>query len=486
MSVQALSARVDAAKNKMRTISDEIDGLAVKLAEGNSEKDYNQAMARLRSGFNKAEAEYLAARSEWEKGLRAAIDTGEMTPERGDGFGPAPHVMNRVTADQPVTGREKPAELRSKALATIERGGAFSYASDGQKEAATRAVEQSEDGVAAHIARFGTQTYADAFRSWFTDPDGFAATATAEARAALREGMQETRATLQTSGAVLPSPLEAQIWLDGTNGVEGSLKADVRKVTTTSNTWRGISSAGVTAGFAAEASEQDDDTPTLAGVTITTRRADALAIVTLEVLQDQVDFMEQIGMMFSDAKQNLDEQVIWNGASGSNQPIGLWTAIDGGSYEIAPTTAETFTWEDTYKLAEALPARFRNRGKFYLELSTFHELHKSQIPGSTTNPVIFEDGKLIGRDYALASTLDAYSDVNPAATADNPILLYGDLGVAYVWVDRLGLSVFPPQLMQNSNALRFDGTVGVPMFYRAGGDVLVDGAAAILNVSTTA
>jgi hypothetical protein len=59
-----------------------------------------------------------------------------------------------------------------------------------------------------------------------------------------------------------------------------------------------------------------------------------------------------------------------------------------------------------------------------MELSTFHALHQTQIPGSTSNPVIFEDGKLIGRPYHLSSAIDAYSDINVGATADNPIVLF--------------------------------------------------------------
>jgi predicted phage gp36 major capsid-like protein len=81
--------------------------------------------------------------------------------------------------------------------------------------------------------------------------------------------------------------------------------------------------------------------------------------------------------------------------------------------------------------------------------------------------------------------IDAYSDIGTGATADNPILIFGDFG-SYYWVDRVGLSVMPPQLLQNSNAMRFDGTAGIYAYWRSGGDILVDGDLAILNIATTA
>jgi HK97 family phage major capsid protein len=396
----------------------------------------------------------------------------------------APMQLRHVAPDRTPTGWESATELRSIARATIERGAAWRYTSDDNKHAAMRTVETSDPGVARHIATFGTEDYRRAFAAYMAGPDAFAATASDREREALRRGFEETRATLQTSGAVLPSPLDPTVHISNA-GVEGSLLEYVSRRTTSSSTWRGITSAGITASYDAELAEVSDDTPALTGTTITTRKAQAMAVVSLEVLADQPDIGDEVSRLLADAKLRLDEQVAWNGAAGSNQPIGMWTAIDGGSYEVSPTTSEAFGMVDIYKLPEAVNARARDRGRFGLELSTYHYIFQQLAPGSTSEANVLADGQLIGRPYSIHSVIDAYSDIDTGATADNPILVFGDFG-AYFWVDRVGMSVYPPQLLQNSGNMRFDGTAGIYAFWRSGGDVLIDGDLAVLNIATTA
>ena len=75
--------------------------------------------------------------------------------------------------------------------------------------------------------------------------------------------------------------------------------------------------------------------------------------------------------------------------------------------------------------------------------------------------------------------------MNPAATADNPLIAFGDFK-GYHIADRVGLVTTAPQLLQHSTAMRFDGTLGVYFYWRVGADVLVDGSLGVLNVATTA
>ena len=74
--------------------------------------------------------------------------------------------------------------------------------------------------------------------------------------------------------------------------------------------WRVNSSAGITASFDAELTESSDDTPSLTGTTITVRKAQATAVVSVEAFADQPDISLELGMMFADAKNRLDETVI--------------------------------------------------------------------------------------------------------------------------------------------------------------------------------
>ena len=56
--------------------------------------------------------------------------------------------------------------------------------------------------------------------------------------------------------------------------------------TISTGTWKGVNSAGVTAAFSDEATEQRDNAPTLAQPSITTQKAQAFVPFSIEVGQD--------------------------------------------------------------------------------------------------------------------------------------------------------------------------------------------------------
>ena len=87
----------------------------------------------------------------------------------------------------------------------------------------------------------------------------------------------------------------------------------------------------------------------------------------------------------------------------------------------------------------------------------------------------------------LRKRLAAHSAINPAASADHPILFVGDFS-QYVVLDRVGLfiSFLQPGVLQNSANGLPDGRVGWYGFWRVGADVLIDSAFRVMNIATTA
>jgi HK97 family phage major capsid protein len=74
--------------------------------------------------------------------------------------------------------------------------------------------------------------------------------------------------------------------------------------------------------------------------------------------------------------------------------------------------------------------------------------------------------------------------IDPAATADNFVLLYGDFQ-HFVIADRIGTTVeFIPQLFGANR--RPTGQRGVLMWFRTGSDSVADNAFRVLNVATAA
>jgi HK97 family phage major capsid protein len=89
---------------------------------------------------------------------------------------------------------------------------------------------------------------------------------------------------------------------------------------------------------------------------------------------------------------------------------------------------------------------------------------------------------LVGRNVYECSGMDATYD--PAATASNLILLYGDFK-QFVITDRIGSRVELIQNLVGANQ-RPTGQRGAFLWARVGSDSLVDNAFRVLNIATTA
>lgn len=308
------------------------------------------------------------------------------------------------------------------------------------------------------------------------------------------QGAEEVRAAMSLTdangGYAIPFTLDNTLILTN-DGTVNPVRRLARNETITTDSWNGLSSAGVTASWDGEVAEVSDDSPTFAQPSVTPKKAQAFVQGTIEITQDYPGLVSDIQTMFADAKDRLEGTAFING-TGSNQPQGIITALDGGSSEVSPASAETFAVADVYSTLEALPPRFRSAGSrvaFLAELSTINAMRQF---GTANNYHAFltelsagQPRQLLGYNLFESSDMDAYADLNAAATADNHLLLVGDWR-HYLIVDRVGATVeYIPHLFNTSNNLP-DGRRGWYLHWRVGADSLVDGAFRVLNVATTA
>ncbi len=468
----------------MMVLADEIDRLANK-------EPFTPADQKL---FDRAQKSFDARNSELEglerdaklkEAQRLMQDPANI--ERGDGFD-APQVTFRgdpYTAPDTATQSTPDHELRSAALTGIERWNA----EDSLKESASKLVEQTDDprGIGEHVLRTSNPAYLSAFRKFMKDPEGYRDLFTNEERAAwagVRQWSQ--RAALDISGAVLPSPLDPAIVLSNA-GTLDPMRSVARVDQTVANSKRYITSAGVSASFDGELVEVSDDTPSLVEPTITCQKAQAFVQASVEAAMDQPDISEEVARMFGDARARLEGANFIAGVAGSNQPIGIETALDGGASEVAPATAEVFAAADVYGLIEALPPRYRANARWMAELSTLNQIDQFETGnGAKLFPEVgASDPVILRRGVAENSNVDAFSDVNVAATADNFILYVGDWS-NYVILDRVGMSIeLIPHLLNTANNLP-DGRRGWYSFWRVGADSINDDGFRVLNLATTA
>jgi len=449
----------------------------------------------------KGQADQLAAQVEravsLEK-LERRLAQGDVYIEPGDGSVEGYHVPPGVDARTyrpPVSGlrdrignpfdgsRFEPAnETRRRAEAAIEAG-----ITDGRSaESAVHVLRSVEEpGVADHMILTSDPSYRSAFQKFLRDPEhGHRSFTDAEVKAWGRVADYSKRA-LSLSGAVLPSPLDPSIVLTNAGTID-PIRSIARVDQTTANEKRYIPSTGVTASYTAEATEVTDDTPTLSEVTVSVEKAQAWVQGSIEAVMDQPDFSQEVAKLFGDAKARLEGDKFING-SGTNAPIGIWTALDGTASELSPATAETFVAGDVYSTIEDLSPRWRANATWMAELSTWNQVDQYETGnGAKLFPQVGSSSPvLLRRRVVENSNVAAYSDINVAATADNPILYVGDFK-QFIVLDRIGLTVeYVPTVFSTSNG-RPTGERGWYMWWRSGSDVLVNDAFRVLNIATTA
>ena len=376
---------------------------------------------------------------------------------------------------------ETESKTRDRAHAAIER--AFTDADSAQAATQTlRSIEGSD--IADHLIATSDPAYARAFRKHLADPEtGYQGFTSDERQAWGRVRDLAKRTALDLAGSVLPSPLDPSIVLTNAGTID-PMRSVARLEKTTSRNKRFVASAGVTVSWDGEGAETSDDTPSLTEVDINTHKAQGFVQASIEAAMDQPDWGQEVVRLFADAKARIEGSAFINGAGdGSDQPTGLWTALNGGSYELSPGTVETFVAADVYSTIQGVPARHRQNAKWMAELSTLNEIDQFE---TTNGAKQFLDtySKLLGKQVIENSNVAAHSAINTAASADNPILYAGDFK-SFVILDRVGMTVeYVPHIF-DTNANLPSGTRGWYAFWRVGSGMVGNGIA-VMNIATTA
>lgn len=365
------------------------------------------------------------------------------------------------------TERSLSSEQREEALALVER---------------VDVGRQHGDRVARHILATGRPAYRSAFGKLLGgDQYGL----TPEESAAVTEA-RAASLTTTAGGFAVPYVIDPTMISTNAGSVNPMRQlATVKQIST--GTWTGVSSAGVTASWDGEAAEVSDDAPTLAAPSIDAEKAQAFVPFSIEIGEDWPGMEADIRMMFAEAKDNLEATAHFTGAgSGSNQPNGIVTALDGGASEVAPATAETFAVADIYALEEALPAKWRQRASWTANKAIYNLARQFDTTGGTdlwVRLAAAQPAELVGYPAFEASAMDSGFDAT--ATADNFLLILGDFSQYYI-VDRIGMSIeLVPHLFATANNLP-SGQRGLYCYWRTGGGVVNIDAFRMLNVATAA
>lgn len=479
--------RVDTGRVKLGQIQKELDQILARndhavrnITGGDAER-----FANLSRGYSKTELDIEEAMTEWRNAV-AIIASNPNAIEHGDGAA-------NIDATRADRGPQVPEYDRARR--NVDAAVRAGHLPD---HAAQKVATLLEDGptperslAAQWAAAAGDPVYRTCFAKLLADPTRGHLLWTAQEAAAYRAVAEVQnvleRTAMSTTGAnggyMIPLTLDPSIMLTN-DGSNNPLRRLARVVQTTTNAWAGVTSAGATSEWKTEGAEAADGSPTLAQPSVPVFLGDSFVPYSFEVGMDASNFLSELTDVLVDSADNLMATAYTTG-TGSGQPQGIVTGLAGTSSEINTTGSEAIDATDPFVLQNALPARFSANAVFMSHIAIANGYRQFETTnGALKFPELRESPpRLLGKAWHENSNMDGA--INAAATANNYVLIYGDIAKCFVVVDRVGttLELIPNLLGANG---RPTGQRGALLWFRTGSEVVIPQAARLLDVPTAA
>jgi HK97 family phage major capsid protein len=352
-------------------------------------------------------------------------------------------------------------ELSARAHDAIDQ--APEYVPHDHREVAMRHVDHDPTGdIAKHYLQHGSPEYTDAFLRYMQ---------TGEKRDAIRASLSTTAAN---GGVMIPFHLDPTIILTNA-GTVNPFRQIASVDTISSNVWHGVSSAGVTAEWTAEAAEVTDASPTFTQPTITPVRADAYVAASRELVNSTDNLAAKIAGLFSDAKDRHEGTAFAVG-TGSTQPWGIVTRLAATTASrVAVQTNAQFGAVDVFALVNQLPARYQDNCVW---LAHWFVYNLARQFGGANQPNFWVDlgpgipSQMLGRSTYLSSAMTNAAGgvtLSTATASTDNILVLGDFS-AFQIVDMIGMEVLFDPLVKKYSAGRPSGEVSWTAFWNVGSD----------------
>jgi HK97 family phage major capsid protein len=246
------------------------------------------------------------------------------------------------------------------------------------------------------------------------------------------------------------------------------------------DTWRGVSSAGITAAWVAEATALTEAGPTFAQPTVVSRKGHVYVEYSYEIGDDWSNMASEIMTLSAIAKDDLESAAFATG-NGSTAPFGIITALVAGSgtvANVAPTTDGTLGVGDVRGLFATLPARYRPNASWVMSLDVMNEVRALDNGSLGTETVSLREGygfPLLGRPVYESSSFPDFT----GTTGVSNIMVVGDFR-NYVIFDRIGTRVETIQNVVSGDGVP-TGQRGLVMWFRTGADSVNDNAFRLLR-----
>jgi HK97 family phage major capsid protein len=395
---------------------------------------------------------------------------GELRIERGSvqPTGDNPHPQQRDAAM-----RQLDASVKSGALPTA---GA---------DVVERLVSSGPDHERSWVQRWVTDTGHPDYKSAFAKLVAFG-----EARAGLEWSPAERAAydrvsrlkseqramslTDSAGGFLVPFEIDFSVNITSAGSINPLLEIS-RVVSTVTDVWHGVSSAGVVASWDAEASEVSDDSPALAEPQIPNYKAAAFVPWSIELGSDSATLVGEVGKLVNDGLLQLLNVALTTG-SGTGSPTGIITALTGGASVVSTATADTLAAADVYAVQASLGPRWQAGARWCANLAVLNSLRQLTTGSQFVFPELRNDTPtLLGRPVHELSNMDGTLG---GGAGNDYVLLYGDFS-NFVVSRRVGGAVELIPHIFGSNQ-RPTGQRGMYAYARYGSDSVNDAAFRLL------
>jgi HK97 family phage major capsid protein len=390
--------------------------------------------------------DYLARLGDAPEGARESVSKGFQT--RRPGAADGGDIYDLTTVDR-SSASQMASDLKSRALKAIERAPFPEQVEPAQAQAhIERLIDKHDDPdsenqaigeVARRILTTGSPEYRRAFKKYLAK--GKDALSADESRA-LSVG------TGSAGGFAVVYTLDPSIIPTSSLSVNPYREFCSVETIAGTNEWRGVTSAGVTAAYAAEAAAATDNSPTLAQPSLVVAKAHCFVPVSIELTQDWGSIQTDLATLIVDAKDDLEATQFTTGTYGAaTNPGGL---ITGATNTVTAGGTAAFAVADLYKVWEALPPRFRARAAWIGNLFTYDKIRQFDTAGGAslwvqnlTQGLTTQAGpNMHGSLGATLLSKPSYESTAMASalTTASKILAVGD-GRYFKIIDRIGMDI---------------------------------------------
>ena len=294
-------------------------------------------------------------------------------------------------------------------------------------------------------------------------------------------GSSDMRAAIEVQnettagGYAVPYVLDPTLILTS-NGQANPLRQIARVESIMGNTWKGLTTAGISVARGTEAAAVDPDAVVFGQPSVTVDSIKAEIQFSIESDEDWPRLQSEMAMVIQDAKDYEESESFVNDTGAADHAEGVIYGLAATS--DVGTTGDGLTIDDPGRLASRLPDRYEPNASWLGHRAVFSELDRLARAAGFNEPSIAAANQptLLGYPRYYSSAME--SDF---VTAAGDILLFGDFKAGFLIVDRIGLSIEIDPHVRDGDG-KWTGSRALLAHWRNSSLILVDNAFRLMKV----